>query len=479
MRNIDYVKNTLLRMWNLLLVFCCLTLLSSCSSSSDEDKEEGDDVVEASVVLNVNVNVRHQKVIGFGGTDAAVMGQVALTNEDVDQLFGSSNITTNYQLGCNIMRVCISQRESEWSNEVAAIRRAKSEHAAKIIACSWSPCEEWKGRKNNVDDMEDSEDGPIVYLKKEHYGDYALFIKRYLDYMEAAGATIDYVSVQNELDLGKEGDFEGSCHWTPEGMYDFVRNHLAKISSRVKFVGIEGSFFGEETRNYANLILNDPVTANFVDAVAFHLYGKDEGEERVGSYPLAAQKDKEVWMTEYLMNDAWTKPEDVGDLEGVRPKSDAVILQETMEFAKLVNECMLSDFNAFVWWGMKCYHSFIGDGYAATKLGEVQKRGYIISHYAKYVTGRTRVDITSKGTNELSTSAYINDSGNEIILMVVNSKDKSYPDVDLVLPFKAGRVKTITTSQSLNVHTDEYALNDISYLTSIVPNSVTTFIFTR
>ncbi|WP_254033000.1 glycoside hydrolase [Bacteroides ovatus] len=478
MKTFFLFKNTWLRMWYLGVVVCCLVLLFACSSDNEDDGKESV-VPESAVILNVDTSVRHQKVVGFGGTESMMTDYPALSADDIDRLFGLSDVATSYQLGCNIMRVYVSNKEENWPNKLSLIKRAKDEHGTKILACFKSPCDEWKARKETIDAVEDSEEGNVIYLKEKHYGDYALFIKHYLDYMETEGVPIDYVSIQNELDLGINGDFFESCHWEPDDMYDFVRHHLAKISMKSKFVGIEGSFFGEKTLNYADLILNDPATANSIDLIAFHLYGKDEGKEYIESYPLATEKNKELWVTEYLMDDAWTKWEEVGGIENVRSKGDEVILRETMKFAELINKCMLSDFNAFLWGEMKRYCSFIGDGYAATKMNEIQKRGYIFSHFAKYVTGKTRIGVVSKGAENLSVSAYINGFENEIVVMVINANDGAYSDVKLKLPFKVRRINTIVTSRTLNVHSDIFAVDDTQYMASVEPYSVTTFVFTR
>jgi len=50
-------------------------------------------------------------------------------------------------------------------------------------------------------------------------------------------------------------------------------------------------------RNLSDPILNDPVAAANLNIVAGHIYGGG-----LIAYPLAKQKGKEVWMTEYLIN---------------------------------------------------------------------------------------------------------------------------------------------------------------------------------
>src|SRR5690606_29801142 len=111
-------------------------------------------------------------------------------------------------------------------------------------------------------------------------------------------------------------------------------------------------------------ILLDPVASSNVDIVAGHIYGGG-----LGPYPLAEALGKEVWMTEYLLNlntgNAGSSP--------WSSYSEETKWDETMEMLSTVQISMKSNMNAYIWWYLERYYSFLGDGTEGTELGEVLK----------------------------------------------------------------------------------------------------------
>jgi glucuronoarabinoxylan endo-1,4-beta-xylanase len=77
-----------------------------------------------------------------------------------------------------------------------------------------------------------------------------------------------------------------------------------------------------------------------------HLYGWNGS-----SYPLAAEKGKEVWMTEYLLNDR----QETG-------KMDINWVDDGFLFARSINDCMLANMSAWVHYSLKRYYGIYGDG---------------------------------------------------------------------------------------------------------------------
>lgn len=50
-----------------------------------------------------------------------------------------------------------------------------------------------------------------------------------------------------------------------------------------------------------------------------------------------------------------------------------------------IHESMESNWNAYIWWYLKRYYSFIGEGVQGAPEGEILKRGYAFSHFSKFI----------------------------------------------------------------------------------------------
>jgi glucuronoarabinoxylan endo-1,4-beta-xylanase len=107
---------------------------------------------------------------------------------------------------------------------------------------------------------------------------------------------------------------------------------------------------------------------------------------------------------------------------------------------------MLGDFNAWIHYAAKRYYGFIGDGQNGTTNGNVTKRGYIMAHFAKFVTGMTRIDANLGG---LEGSAYLSQSGDTIVAVMANATDNAV-DMTFDLPFYTQQGELRTTGKSMN-----------------------------
>ena len=77
----------------------------------------------------------------------------------------------------------------------------------------------------------------------------------------------------------------------------------------------------------------------------------------------------------------------------------------------------------------------MGDGTNGTVAGEMTKRGYILSQYAKTTTNKNRIDTKWEvATGSLEGSSYISLDGNQVTLMVMNSSSNTY-NLKVDLPF--------------------------------------------
>jgi glucuronoarabinoxylan endo-1,4-beta-xylanase len=113
---------------------------------------------------------------------------------------------------------------------------------------------------------------------------------------------------------------------------------------------------------------------------------------------------------------------------------------------------MLGDFNDWIHYAAKRYYGFIGDGQNGTTNGNVTKRGYIIAHFAKFVTGMTRIDANLGG---LEGSAYLSQSGDTIVAVMANATDNAV-DMTFDLPFYTQQGELRTTGKSMNFKKNSY-----------------------
>jgi O-glycosyl hydrolase len=249
---------------------------------------------------------------------------------------------------------------------------------------------------------------------EEYYDEYVYYLRDYVKRMADNGAPIDIISVQNEPDISVT--YDGS-EWTPESMCDFVKNYIPLIREEIKPVKIMPGESFNFNRNMYESILNDPEAVKNIDIVGGHIYGGG-----LARYDNAIDKGKEVWMTEHLLNTSGNYSYDS-------------TWPAVWVFAKDVHNSMaLGHFSAFIWWHAKRFYSMIGDGSYNTIDGEILPRGYVLSHYAKYAAGKTRVAAEAAGdsTGGIYVTAY--ESGKDISLVLFNESDTDSGYVRIYLP---------------------------------------------
>lgn len=394
-------------------ILLSLLLFLSCGGSSEEiemsDKDPGTKV-DPSETLSVDVNTEYQEIIGFGGMNTKWQAST-LSDSEVATLYGKEN----GQLGYNVLRVRISPNgENDWKQILTTVKKAKS-LGAMILATPWTPPANLKTNQS------------IVQGELADYAGYVTWLKRFVQYMKDNGAAIDVLSIQNEPDI--DVTYE-SCQWSPVQIYNFMKqygNELRAIG--VKLLVAEHSNFNHE---FTDPLLNDMQVAANIDCIGGHIYGGGLVE-----YELVAQKGKEYWMTEHLLNKAW---------DDKTLKSPEALRTENMAFAEEVNQCMKMGFNVYIWWYLRRFYSMLGDGDAGSVRGEVTTRGYFLSHFARYAAGRTRIKARlPEGTSsDVSATAYKDSKGN-ISIIVVNSSANAMKNLKLILPFEAKQATKVVT----------------------------------
>ncbi len=392
--------------------------------------------------VSVNIGTEYQHVSGFGGFSPSPTWSYWLGDSDIDKMYGKGE----NQLGYNIMRLYIGNSEWSWNSAVSNAKRAEK-YGAYIFASPWSPPAGWK------DNNSDSNGG---HLLESRYADWADFLNRFISKMKDNGVTIDGISLQNEPDWSTSYQ---SCEWTSAEFVNFLKKYGSRINAQI--ICPEDVHF---THSYIDPILNDSDACRELDIVGGHFYGWNGS-----SYPLAEKKGKEVWMTEYLIND---RQENQG--QNINWKDDGFL------FAKSVNDAMLANMSAWVHYSLKRYYGCMGDGNYGTVNGQITKRGYILSHFAKYVSGTTRIQHSFSGTSGVYGSAYRSVTGDSIIFMVMNPSQTDY-DMTFRLPFEVKKGVSVVTTETMNMKKSQlsYDARTAAPVGSIPQYSVCTFVFER
>ena len=422
------MKKTLVMAMSLMLLFV------ATASGQSSTKKAG---------ISIDSRIKYQHVTGFGGFSPSPQWSYWLGDAEMNKLFGKGET----QLGLNILRLYIANSKNGWSAGVANAKIAKR-HGAFIFASPWSPPASWKSNNS------DSNGGELL---ESHYADWANYLNDYYKYMKNQGVTIDAVSIQNEPDWNASYQ---SCIWSGEKMAKFLRQYGSLIECKI--VAPEAIHF---SKNMHEPILNDPEACTQLDIMGGHFYGWDGS-----SYPLAAKKGKEVWMTEFLINERQQN-----NNQNINWKDDGFL------FARSVNDAMLANMSAWVHYSLKRYYGCLGDGTYGTTNNGITKRGYILSHYAKYVSGTTRIRHSlDDATGKLTSSAYLSVTGDSVVVMVLNPSSNTY-STTLSLPFNTKGGMQIVTTETQNVQKTSLALDEETYqpLVTVAPYSVNTYIYTK
>lgn len=365
---------------------------------------------KATVVLAIDPAIKFQHISGFGGmlNPALWQGNNQLTEAEVEMMFGPGG------LGYRIMRIMIYPDPSNWNRDLAIAKKAQS-LGVRLFGSPWTPPAHMKS--SGV-----QSGGNGGYLLPEHYQAYVDHLNAFVDFMSENGVTIEAVSIQNEPDWDPEYD---ACVWTPAQILTFMRDFAHGI--KVKVIAAEAVNFKKE---YTDPVLNDAVAVDNLDIVGTHLYGGG-----ITDYPLARQHNKEVWMTEHLHN-----TNSAADYS----------FQHALILGKELHDCMRTNFNAYIYWYLKRHYSMLGDGEYGSPVGEVQKRGYLLSHYAQYATGRQRIEIEAiAGNSNFLVTAY--EGQNDYTIILQNQGAQYIPVLQFDLPSEIGEVEAVETTAEVNM----------------------------
>ncbi|MBR4365822.1 MAG: endo-1,4-beta-xylanase xyn5A [Bacteroidaceae bacterium] len=434
--------------------------------------------IHAQAITVVVRDVRYQTVTGFGA--AACDGAMCPYGSDtgpVRLLYGPSS-----KVGLNIMRMEISPNFKgdinasdigwdtpyDWHGSLPSAKEAKK-RGALVFGTPWSPPGDYKTNGTAQGGNSDSQGNKRGELRKDCYEKFFPWLNTFLEYMNKNGVQVDAVSIQNEPDWWV--DYSG-CLYTPQQQLDLVKGYADKLDKEkygVRLISAEPLGFDP---SYSNKLLTDPIAREHIDIIAGHLYGHPPLGNMKSAAVLAAKYGKEVWMTEHSVTDYASRLPN---------------WHEQLLFAEELNECMLAGCTGYIYWYMRAHWAFVGTGEAKygveNKKNRLLPRAYVMSHFAKHVTGSTRLGTTSSmatGTESaFENSAYI--KGDSLIVMAIDTTKTSY-NLRLRLPYKVkSGTHLLSTSNSIEDLCQEIPIEidePVSDITVSMPaRSLNTYIF--
>ncbi len=376
--------------------------------------------------VRINAQTKYQHITGFGGFVCSPQFTYNhMSTAEIKKVWGETST-----VGCNIMRLYIPIGKNSWGQSLATAKLAK-QMGLIVFASPWGQPAEWK--TNGTSNAKNS-DGTQGYLKKENWADYAQYLEDYVQYLRKNGVELDAISIQNEPDW--PADYAG-CMWSATDIASFVKTYGRTISCKI---------MAPET-----LSVND----NYVNALnktdilpCFDIYGGHQYGGIQSAYKDLASKGKEIWMTEYLIN--WN--------EGQSSTRNFDFTKDFFNFFRAINTCMLGNFNAWIHYAAKRYYAMMGDGQnGAGSSGTITKRGYVMAHFARFVTGMDRIGATFGGG--LEGSAYQSQTGDTVAVVMANATDKDV-ELTLDLPFYTKGTSLYTTTKSKSFIANSSALDE-------------------
>jgi glucuronoarabinoxylan endo-1,4-beta-xylanase len=391
--------------------------------------------------ITINLQTTFQTIAGFGGANR-MWGTQSLKPAEATKVFGLND----GELGLSIFRVRLSSNKTEWSIITEAVKEA-NKNGVKVLASPWSPPPALKDNKSDIRGT----------LLPQNYTAFKDYINEFIVYQAQNGAKIDVVSIQNEPDW--KPTYE-SCDWTADEMINFLKAPGQIVGAKV--AAPESLNFNQ---NMTNALLSDDLAAAKIDIVAGHIYGGG-----LAKFPLAEQKKKEIWMTEYLLN------LNSGNAGAAKwsTYSETAIWNESLKMLTSVHDAMTNNWNAYIWWYLHRFYSFMGDGEEGTMNGAVLKRGYGFSHFSKFVRPNfVRVGVDVPSTSRLKITAYKKDA--QTVVVILNPEDFAVKSVQLI-GLSPKSVTSYTTTETANMTKKTVTPTDNMVEVDIVASSITTIV---
>jgi len=371
--------------------------------------------------VTVDFATTYQTIDGFGGCNYPTW--IPDLNENSREKCFSNE---PWNMGLSVLRIHIDPDSTSFKRELPTANYA-TKQGVKIFATPWYA-------PNHVTD------GSVNPSRVDpaKYGLYADYLNQFDDFMKNNGSPLYAISIQNEPDYGNSWS-----RWTSAEMVNFLKNYGGKLkNSRV--MAPESFQF---VKSFSDAILNDPDAEKQIEIVGAHIYGSG-----LTDYPLARTKGKQVWETEHTVGDNTNANWAMG-----------------ITFARELQDCMVANYNAYVYW-------YLLQGFGMIDLaGNITDKGYILAQYSKFVRpGAVRIAATAYPVSDVWITAYKTDTSFDMV--VINKSAKAQ---NLNITFANGTVtkltKFTTTATKRIVNDGDIIVSANPCVLSVDASSVTTF----
>lgn len=365
--------------------------------------------------INIDASNYYQQMVGFGTCSVG-------WDRDMDAYYATNDFLTQYvdEMGMNIYRMPIwpevltqtvnTASDIKYSMFNTANARAKSyidqakrlhqkDPNMKLIMSSWSPPAWMKSNQTIINGGS---------LLRNRYNHFAYYLLEWCKYMtEQVGMRPYALSFQNELLFVEPYE---SCVWTVDEYVDFLKVLGPLLDSNgygdVLIFGPEHMTASvQETMNFVNGIMEDPVAAPYFDVVATH--GYTDGVQ-ADSNPQSANTLFNQWRKyplQYWMTETSGEPVTYdGALDGVA--------------GSIHNSIVGGRASAYVYW------QFSEKGASQFSLrsnASPNKKYYAFRHFSKWIRPDSwRVDAVATDATKLDVSAFVSEEEQEITIVLLN-----------------------------------------------------------
>lgn len=419
------IKNNNLRNCTSVSLLALSVLLLSCGKDKDDTGSGENNTITVDADITILAAQNNQVIQGFGCATVFTPPNTALyTQEEFNRLFGNGE----GKVGLSLLRIRLASDEAWRAAELTHAKWA-IQNGARVFATPWSPPARMKTNNSIIG-------GALI---PDSSAAYAKYLNDFAVYMDANGAPLYAVSVQNEPDWNPS--YEG-CQWTAAEMRNFLKNQGHLISA-TRLMAPE---LVNNNQTYVNEILADNAASANVDIVGTHIYGAGIVENS-----NAKTLNKEVWMTEHLdTNYNYT-----------------ACINTAIE----IHECLTrANFSAYIWWYGKRFYGLIGQD------GLVTKRGYITSHFSRFINpGAVRLSTSANSRTDVLVTAY--KYGSKKIIVVINTGSYNVKQKFTVQGAATGNILPYTTTATKNVEQGYLiSVSGDSFTYTLPASSITTFV---
>ena len=364
----------------------------------------------------INASTVQQSIKGFGGANI-----VAWTG-DLTSAQRSTAFSPTNGIGLSIVRVHVPNSSTAFSAEKATIDACKS-YGGSAIASAWSAPASMKTNGSVVGGK----------IKTASYAAYAAHLSAF----NSAVGGLAAISPTNEPDY--QVNYE-SMELTASEVADFVAAQGSNCGAPIM---APEPFQMDQT--YINTYLSNATAKSKTSFICGHIYGKTP-------YNLG-NIGKPVWMTEHYTNSSISGED----------------WPNAMTAAKEIHDCMNAGWSAYVWWYIRRSYGPISES------GNIQKLGYIMAHYARYVRpGYTKISCTSNPSTGVYVTAY--KSGTKLVLVIINQNTAvTYQPFSYTGISVNGFNRYFTTSTT-NLGSNSFAVSGGSFGINLSASSITTLV---